>query len=204
MKILPAVLLALVMAAAAVAADSEIAVFDEAQSAFSRFEESEIAAWRRIDPQIAAFHEEWRKLNEFSRKRNRLVFLYKLRHKPDSIHWESWKGWLRPIESPADAESCKSTVPGFRDITAAFEKRKKLSTARNDLLVKRNALHDKNRDVSQNWRGPFPRSSAHWRSAWPLCAAPARNGIPLRLRRPGRGLSGPDLFFRFDSRWGCV
>src|SRR3954453_22945623 len=104
MKAILTTLLLMMITTTAIAMDSEMVIFDEAQSAMSRFEDNEIKAWKQIDPQTAAFHEEWKKLNEMTRKRNRLVFLYKLQNNPNSIHWDSWKGWLRPIESSADAE----------------------------------------------------------------------------------------------------
>ncbi len=147
MRLIVTILLVLMIAATAMAADSEIAIFDEGQSALSRFEDKEIAAWKQIDPQTAEFHEKWKKLNELSRKRNRLVFLYKLQHKPDSIHWDSWKGWLRPIESSAEAETFKDKIPGYADITADFERQKKLLTSRSDLLERRTTLYRKNKDT---------------------------------------------------------
>lgn len=147
MKTILTILLVLVMSTAAIAVDSEIVIFDEAQSALARFEDNEIEAWKQIDLQTAAFHEEWKKLNHLSRKRNRLVFLYKLQHEPDKIHWDSWKGWLRPIESSTESESYKETIPEFREITSAFEKQRKALTARNDLLVRRNTFYGKNKDV---------------------------------------------------------
>ncbi len=147
MRLIVTILLVLMVAATAMSADSEIAIFDEAQSALSRFEDREIEAWKKIDPQTAKFHEQWKKLNELSRKRNRLVFLYKLQNKPDSIHWDNWKGWLRPIESSAEAESDKKTIPGFAEITDDFERQKKLLTSRSDLLERRNSFYGKNKEV---------------------------------------------------------
>ena len=147
MKTILVILWVLIMSTTAFATDSEIVIFDEAQSAFSRFEDNGIKAWKQIYAEIAAFHEEWKKLDSLSRKRNRLIFLHKLRNEPDKIHWNSWKGWLRPVESAADAESYKETMPEFREITAAFEKQKAVLTARNDLLIKRKSLYDKNKDI---------------------------------------------------------
>ncbi len=145
MRLIVTILLVLMIAATAMAVDSEIAIFDEGQSALSKFEDNEIKAWKKIDPQTAEFHQQWKKLNELSRKRNRLVFLYKLQNKPDSIHWDTWKGWLRPIESSAEAETFKNKIPGYADVTADFEKQKKLLTARSDLLERRTALYRKNK-----------------------------------------------------------
>lgn len=153
MKIMLAILLVLMMYTTAIAMDSEIVIFDEGQSAFSRFENNEIEAWKQIDLQTAAFHEEWKKLNYLSRKRNRLVFLYKLQNEPDKIHWDSWKGWLRPIETSTDAESYKETIPEFREITAAFEKQKKALTARDDLLTRRKTFYEKNKDIFKKLEG---------------------------------------------------
>ena len=147
MKTILASLLVLILSTTAIAMDSEIVIFDEAQSAFSRFEDSQIEAWKKIDFQTAVFHEEWKKLNYLSRKRNRLVFLYKLRNEPDKIHWDSWKGWLRPIESSTESETYKETIPEYKEITAAFEKQKAVLTARNDLLVKRNTFYGQNKDI---------------------------------------------------------
>jgi len=147
MKTILASLLVLILSTTAIAMDSEIVIFDEAQSAFSRFEDSQIEAWKKIDFQTAVFHEEWKKLNYLSRKRNRLVFLYKLRNEPDKIHWNSWKGWLRPIESSTESETYKETIPEYKEITAAFEKQKAALTARNDLLVKRNTFYGQNKDI---------------------------------------------------------
>jgi hypothetical protein len=146
MKTILACLFVLIISTTAHAIDSEIVIFDEAQNAFSRFEDNEIKAWKQIDLSIAAFHEEWKKLNQLSRKRNRLIFLYKLQNEPNKIHWDSWKGWLRPIESATDAETYKKTIPEFREITAAFDKQKEM-LARNGLLVKRNAIYGKNKDI---------------------------------------------------------
>jgi hypothetical protein len=147
MKTILAILLVLITSTTALAIDSEIVIFDEAQSAFSRFEDSQIEAWRKIDYQTTVFHEDWKKLNQLSRKRNRLVFLYKLQNEPNKIHWDSWKGWTRPIESATDAETYKKTIPEFRELTAAFDKQKEMLTARNDLLVKRNTFYGKNKDI---------------------------------------------------------
>jgi hypothetical protein len=147
MKTILASLLVLILSTTAIAMDSEIVIFDEAQSAFSRFEDSQIEAWKKIDFQTAVFHEEWKKLNYLSRKRNRLVFLYKLQNEPDKIHWNSWKGWLRPIESSTESETYKETIPEYKEITAAFEKQKAALTARNDLLVKRNTFYGQNKDI---------------------------------------------------------
>jgi hypothetical protein len=147
MKTILACLLVLIISTTAHAIDSEIVIFDEAQSAFSRFDDNEIKAWKQIDLSIAAFHEEWKKLNQLSRKRNRLIFLYKLQNEPNKIHWDSWKGWLRPIESATDAETFKKTIPEFREITAAFDKQKQMITAQSDLLVKRNTIYGKNKDI---------------------------------------------------------
>lgn len=147
MKAILAILLVLIMSTAAIAMDSEIVIFDEAQSAFSRYEDNEIEAWKQIDLQTAAFHEEWKKLNYLSRKRNRLIFLYKLKNEPNKIHWDNWKGWLRPIESSKDSEAFKKIIPEFREITSSFEKQKNILTGRNDLLIRRKTFYDKNKDI---------------------------------------------------------
>lgn len=153
MKATLAILLVLIMSATAYALDSEIVIFDEAQSAFSRFDANEVEAWKQIDSQTAAFHEEWSKLNTLSRTRNRIAFLYKLKNKPDAIHWDNWKGWLRPIESSADSESLKETIPEFKELTVAFEIRKKRFTEHNDLLVRRNSFYDKNKSIFTKLEG---------------------------------------------------
>jgi hypothetical protein len=147
MKIILASLLILIMSAPAIAKDSEITIFDEAQNAFVKFEDSEIAAWKKIDSQTAAFHEEWQKLNNLTRKRNRLVFLYKLQNEPDKIHWKSWKGWLRPVDSAAESDLYKKIIPEYKEITSVLDKQKEVFTAHNDLLVRRNGFYDKNKEV---------------------------------------------------------
>lgn len=147
MKMILASLLVLVMSATAFAKDSEIVIFDEAQNAFARFEDSEIAAWKKIDSPTAAFHEEWQKINRLTRSRNRLVFLYKLQHEPNKIHWKSWKGWLRPVDSAAESNLYKKIIPEYKEITIALDKQREEFTAHNDLLVRRNSFYDKNKEV---------------------------------------------------------
>jgi hypothetical protein len=135
------------MSTTAIAKDSEIAIFDEAQRAYARFEDSEIAAWKKIDSQTAAFHEEWQKLNQFTRSRNRLVFLYKLQHEPNKIHWKSWKGWLRPVDSAEESDLYKKIIPEYKEITSVLDKQREVFTAHNDLLVRRNGFYDKNKEI---------------------------------------------------------
>ena len=139
MKIILASLLVLVMSTTAIAKDSEIVIFDEAQSAFVRFENNEIAAWKKIDSQTAAFHEEWQKLNILTRNRNRLVFLYKLQNEPNKIHWKSWKGWLRPVDSAAESDLYKKIIPEYKEITSVLDKQKEVLKDHNDLLERRNS-----------------------------------------------------------------
>jgi len=69
MKSLFAIILMLLMATLAHAVDSELALFDEAQSADMKFTERENEAWKRIDLQSAQYHLEWRKVYD---RRNEL------------------------------------------------------------------------------------------------------------------------------------
>ena len=96
MKTILVILWVLIMSTTAFATDSEIVIFDEAQSAFSRFEDNEINAWKQIDVEIAAFHEDWKKLDSLSRKRNRLIFLHKLQNEAGQDSLEQLEGVVAP------------------------------------------------------------------------------------------------------------
>lgn len=87
MKAILAILLVMIMSTTAIAMDSEVFIFDEAQSADGRFIDNEIETWKQIDLRSAQYHEEWKKYYDLDRKRKRLVFLYKLQNNPNSIVW---------------------------------------------------------------------------------------------------------------------
>jgi hypothetical protein len=133
--------------------DSEVFIFDEAQSADGRFIDNEIETWKQIDLRSAQYHEEWKKYYDLDRKRKRLVFLYKLQNNPNSIDWSHWMGWTDPIGSEAESESFKKTIPEFEELTAELDSQMKLIKTLRNQLKRRNSFYEKNTDIFNKLEG---------------------------------------------------
>jgi len=144
MKSLIAIMFVLIMSSIALAKDSEIVIYDEAQNVISKFEDNEIAAWKQIDLESAHYHEEWKKLYNIDRKRKRLVFMYKLQNSPNSIDWSHWMGWTNPIDSTEESESFKKIIPEFAELSAEFDAQKKRIKTLHNQLKRRNSFYEEN------------------------------------------------------------
>lgn len=144
MKSLFAIILTILMATLAYGADSKIALFDESQRADAKFSEKEIEAWTQIDLQSAQYHLEWEKVTAADRKRDRLIFVFKLENDPDTIHWQNL-AWIHPGDSSGKTKSYTNTSTEYKGLTAEIENQISRIKTLKDQQKRRNELYEVNK-----------------------------------------------------------
>lgn len=124
--------------------DSELKLFDQAQATMAEYFIAEDSKLSQLDPEVGNYAKERHKLNTTSLELQRLVFVYRQAHAPEEIKWNDPYNW--GFYSTAEYETCKQTIPGFKQLTERLEKQKEFLKSEMQLLKRRNQIYNTNKE----------------------------------------------------------
>lgn len=123
------------------AADWRVQAFDTAQGLFADFEAKEAAFLTKAAPETKRFYELWLPMHSAVRHRNRIAFLYKIKHSPEAIDWSNVWIWVEGTSSGEEEKRISAVSPEYAQANTEFQKRRDSLLSHKDQLKTRNQAY---------------------------------------------------------------
>jgi len=121
--------------------DWRIEAFDNAQRLFADFEAKEAALLTKAAPETKHFYELWLPMKAAARDRDRIAFLYKIKHSPQSIDWSNVWVWIDGTSSTEEEKRISAASPEYAEANSELQNRRETLLARKDLFKTRNQAY---------------------------------------------------------------